>query len=145
MKRKVIFLDIDGVVNSGRSVIAYNKYPINNKSTRNFDMVAVGMIRSACKKCKAEIILSSTWRNEKDWENLGKTLRLPIVDKTPVCYGDNRTEEIRIWLEKNKVDEYVVVDDIIICMDNFIKVDPKNGLSYENYRDILNILGVESE
>lgn len=146
--KKIIFLDIDGVLNSYRSCTAYGAYPLRNDTEDKFDMVAVRLIEVACKKCNAEIVLSSTWRLEKDWKNLKETLRLPIIDKTPAVLSGDRGHEISLWLEDNTIFEYVVVDDNEVGSshkNNFVRTDPKNGLSYEDYQKILVILGTEND
>lgn len=143
--RKVIFLDIDGVLNSYRSCTAYGAYPMDNKSSEKFDEIAVNLIRVACKKCNAEIILSSTWRCDKGWENLAQTLDLPIVDRTPQTLSGDRTHEINSWLEDNVVFEYVIVDDNFINLENFVHTDAEEGLSYKDYKKILTILGEEPD
>lgn len=144
--RKIIFADVDGVLNSYRSCTAFGAYPMDNTSSEKFDMVAVGLIRTACKKCNAEIVLSSTWRLNKNWENLAQTLDLPIVDRTPQVLSEDRGQEITLWLENNTVFNYVIIDDHNDMTEkqqaNFIQTDPKNGLLYENYQKILEILGV---
>jgi len=147
--KKIVFLDIDGVLNSYRSVIAYGVYPIDNTSSENFDMVAVGLIREACKKCHAQIVLSSTWRLYRGWENLKTVLDLPIIDKTPKKLSSIRGEEIWLWLDENKVDKYVIVDDstdILKCQQSYyVQVDPYEGLAWKDYAKILKILGIEEE
>lgn len=145
--RKVIFLDIDGVLNSYRSCTAYGAYPSDNTSAEKFDEIAINLIRVACKKCNAEIILSSTWRCDENWENLAQTLDLPIVDKTPdnITLSGSRTLEIEKWLQDNVVFEYVIVDDTFVNLENFVQTDPEEGLSYKDYKKILSILGVEDE
>ena len=144
---KVIFMDIDGVINSYRSVIAYGTYPMDNTTIDNFDEIAIGMLRSACKKCNAEIILSSTWRNENNWGNLKEIFNLPIIDRTPQLFSGTRGHEINAWLKDNTVFEFVIIDDHNEILDsqqnNFVQTDPKEGLAYRDYEKILKILGVE--
>lgn len=146
--RKIIFADVDGVLNSYRTVVAFGNYPTRNDTTDNFDLVAVGLLREACKQCNAEIVLSSTWRMDKNWERLGETLNLSIVDRTPQLLTGSRGEEIAMWLRDNLVFEYLIIDDnndmLKSQQKNFIHVDPKNGFSYENFKQTLEILGVET-
>ena len=141
--RKVIFLDIDGVLNSYRTCTAYDSFPKQNDSTEKFDMVAVKLIEVACKKCNAEIVLSSTWRMAKNWEKLGETLNLPIVDKTPCLKSGSRGEEIAMWLRDNLVFEYVIVDDdpdmLESQMDRFIHCDHHVGLGWDQWSRIREI------
>jgi hypothetical protein len=58
---KVLFLDVDGVLNSYRSVVCYGgfSWPNNHsggpKDQNNMDWIAVGMIRKACAESGAVI------------------------------------------------------------------------------------------
>jgi len=147
--KKIIFLDIDGVLNSYRSVHAFGDYPNNESNHDKFDHVAVGLIRTVCKKCNAEIILSSRWRLFSGWENLEDVLDLPIIGRTPALLSGSRGQEIAMWLRDNVVFDYVIVDDDSDMLEsqkeNFVQVDMKEGLSFKNYEQILKILGIEDE
>lgn len=143
---KAIFLDIDGVICSIRSAVAYGGYPwkIDEDSISLFDEVAVALIRQVCEKTEAVVILSSVWRKYHDIKLIGVTLELPIIDKTPVIVG-KRGNEIKAFLEQNpQIKKYAIVDDDSNMLDEqmpyFVKVDSKEGLSYGNYEQLLTIL-----
>jgi len=141
---KILFLDIDGVLNSVRSCIAFDGYPYSNSNYEKFDDIAVNLIRKLCKTTNTKIILSSTWRLFKGWDKLYEVLNLPIIDKTPHKLSSTRGEEIDMWLSNNKVDKYAIVDDdndiLVYQLPYFVKVDNTNGLSYENYLQLLKLL-----
>ena len=141
---KVLFLDIDGVLNSVRSCIAFDGYPYSNSNYEKFDDIAVNLIRKLCKTTNTKIILSSTWRLFKGWDKLYGVLNLPIIDKTPHKLSSTRGEEIDMWLSNNKVDKYAIVDDdsdiLVYQLPYFVKVNNTNGLSYENYLQLLKLL-----
>jgi hypothetical protein len=59
---KVIFLDIDGVLDSYRSCLAYGNYPHSNTVYELFDDVAVSLLRNFCKDNDIKLVLSSCWR-----------------------------------------------------------------------------------
>lgn len=147
--KKIIFLDIDDVCNSYRSLIAFGGYPYVHENHDKFDQVAISLIENVCKKCNAEIVLSSTWRLVKGWEKLRDILNLPIIDKTPALLNGSRGNEISMWLRDNPIFKYVIIDDTSDMLEsqlkNFVHVDCKNGFSYENYEKTLKILGVENE
>lgn len=143
---KVLFLDFDGVINSIRSAVAFGGYPWNvtAKSIKLFDPVGLRLIRMVCEKTGAKIVLSSTWRKCFKYDELGKALDLPIISATPKTLSRSRGEEIEMWLNENKVDQYAIVDDDSDMLKSqfpyFVKTCPKNGLSFENYEHLLEIL-----
>lgn len=150
--KKILFLDFDGVLNSHRSSIANCSYPTSNSIFDNFDPIAIGLIRVLCKKTGAEICLSSTWRKSNDWRSLGFRLDLPIKSRTPILESNEkhfdivpRGYEINAWLRENPVDKYAIVDDdsdmLPVQLPYFVRTNPENGLSMQNYDQLLNLLG----
>jgi len=144
---KVIFLDVDGVINSRRTCIAYDGYPweVDKQGLKMFDHVAIDLIRVACEKTGARIILSSTWRRSTGHVNMAVAMHLPMMDSTPEKLSSARGEEIAMWLRDHpEVEQYAIVDDDSDMLDGqlpyFVKVDPDNGLSYKNYLKILELL-----
>jgi hypothetical protein len=151
---KIIFLDIDGVLNSERSFLAYGGYPWPDDilSWNKFDRIAVSMIRKLCEATGAQIVLSSSWRSELKTTVLSEYLSLPIIDKTTDhtegwCHHKMRGYQINYWINSNDVDSYVIIDDMDEVMDIqrefFIHVDSNNGFSYHNYLDAGKILGYQ--
>jgi hypothetical protein len=113
---KVLFLDIDGVLNSQRSCIAFGGYPheVTGYHRERFDEVALRLIRGIVKAAGASIVLSSSWRKNEDWQDIGPALELPIIDRTPSGWapGQVRGHEIAEWLEAHpEVECYAIVDD----------------------------------
>ena len=122
MKKKVIFLDIDGVLNS-------RKYDQQRKTIKdgNIDETRLVLLSQLVKDTGAVIVLSSTWR--KGWDKqsslcspsalyINETLAkygIGVYDKTPVISATNRDVEIKAWLEahKDEVGEFVILDDIL--------------------------------
>ena len=143
---KAIFCDIDGVLNSVRTATAFGNYPwdVKEESLKMFDHIAIALIRRACKECGAKIILSSTWRRSTGYKKMAKALDLPMIGSTPTHLDSTRGEEIAAWLRSNTVDKYVILDDDSDMLEDqmpyFVKVCPYNGLSYDNYTKILEIL-----
>ena len=146
---KVLFLDIDGVICSIRSAVAYGGFPwtVKEKDMYLFDDVAIKLIQRLCKDTNTKIVLSSVWRLSHDWKMIGEKLNLPIIDKTPNKLSSNRGEEIAMWLRDNKVDAYAIVDDDSDMLEEqlpfFVRVYSKNGLSFENYEQLMAILKKE--
>ena len=112
---KVIFLDIDGVLNG-------NLYVSNNVGVL-IDETRLKLIKNVIDATNAEIVLSSSWKGhwEKDEIECDETGReinaifaekgLSIYDKTPV-YTRDRKREIIEWLNAHpNVTNFVVIDD----------------------------------
>jgi hypothetical protein len=113
---KVLFLDIDGVLNSQRSCIAFGGFPheVDGYHRDMFDEVALRLIRGIVKKADASVVLSSSWRILHDYRDIGRALELPIIDATPRMWspGKVRGHEIAQWLADHpEVETYVIVDD----------------------------------
>lgn len=160
---KVIFLDIDGVLNSTRSCAAYDGYPwpgaSKERDWHKFDDVAVKLLRRLCQKTGAVCVLSSSWRlhmNNDDIRDLAKYLGVNIVGCTREhkidpygSYGSEvRGYQIQDWLDSRPyVESYVIIDDstdmLYTQMYNFVRVDANDGLSFHNYLDAYKILNKE--
>ena len=133
---KVIFLDIDGVLNSAQ----YDAE--RGEQDGNIDVTRLELLREITEKSGAKIVLTSTWR--KLWDK-NKTLctdegleldrlfavyGLEIFGKTPVI--GRRSEEINAWLDGNEnIESFVIVDDMPIGWDGLaerlVKTDAMIG------------------
>lgn len=144
---KVLFLDIDGVLNSIRTCHAYLGYPSPHPTHRDwdkFDDVAVHLIRQLCERTECKIVLSSTWRLYKGWEDLGEFLKLPIIGRTPDAITRRRGYEIDLWLKENQVEKYAIVDDDSDMEPHqfpyFVQTSNKDGMSFDNFEKLLELL-----
>lgn len=142
MSRKIIFLDVDGVLNSYRNVVADGGFPFPNTSgmsvdpkhrEENLDRLAIGMVRKLCKEFDAQIVLSSTWRMHVDAVEFGKRWDLPIIAGTDPRMG--KPASIKRWLADNiDVKNYVVLDDDDMQVGNRqIVTSIFEGFTYANY------------
>ena len=142
---KIIFLDIDGVLNSRD----YDGRRDWGKQT-NVDESRLPLLKEIVDATGAKIVLSSTWRehwgsNNADCDSAGLYINnvfskygLRIYDKTPYM-GLNvpRRDEIIKWLNDTKsyVDSFVILDDCPYdwdnLSDNFVKTNPNFGLGLE--------------
>lgn len=121
MNRKIIFLDIDGVLNSSD----FNDYVRDMflVDPAFEDILSVGAIltvRYIADQTGAAVVMSSSWREFPEakwkatmWLNL---CGVEVVDYTPILPGprqwDYRNNEITAWLEKHpEVTSYVILDD----------------------------------
>ena len=124
MKHKIIFLDIDGVLNvMSREFDEFGQL---------FNPIFVNNLAYIIEKTNAKLVISSTWRYSglKQMVNMWKYRNLPgeIIGITPDLYKDvDRGDEIKAWLEKNidKVDNYCIIDDdedmLTEQLNNFVK------------------------
>ena len=118
---KILFLDIDGVLNSAR-------YDAERRSTPmgNVDESRLPLLCRIVDATGAVIVLSTSWRVYWDpdparcapeWAEIGDPLTafgLRVYDKTPSYPGNNRDCEVRDWLEahKGEVESFVILDDM---------------------------------
>lgn len=114
---KIIFLDIDGVLNS-------KKYEDANYSSflhrDSFDPAAVARLNKITDLTKAKIVVSSAWRVsfEFDKETFFYMLREEgltgeLLDITPIFTSCLRWQEIRDWLDDHpEVESFVILDDM---------------------------------
>ena len=158
---KVIFLDVDGVLNTGR----YRKLLKKREGISYydaqfiFDVIAMRNLKDLVSKYNAKIVISSTWRyfrhNEDNmyWKVLMGTLKAyqlddKVIGVTPdlrdryntICC---RGHEIKSWLDECniQVDNYVILDDDanlfheednhLVLTDDFYGFD-KNSFELEN-------------
>ena len=147
---KILFLDIDGVLNSTRSCVALGGYPhsFSEDDMRKFDVVALGLVQRLCRACpELRIVLSSTWRTSFAPLDVGTALKLPIIDSTPVLHG-RRGEEIAHWLAAHPdVQEWAIVDDDSDMLPEqrhrFVWVNHSDGLSFQGYLDLCDLFSVK--
>ena len=117
---KIIFLDIDGVLNSRR----YDR--LRSATDGNIDVSRLPLLKSIIDSTGAKIVLSSTWRAHWTPEPLlcdpiGQELNrlfadygIAIYDKTPAISASDRAMEIRSWLQASPmpIESFVILDDI---------------------------------
>ena len=144
---KIIFLDIDGVLNSKDY---YKKVNMRINNWDRFDPETVKLIKALLEEFNAKIVITSSWRfGAKDllMKELKKTRLLEYLYKnweTPMIYGGTRGQEIKQWLDKHpEVNSYVIMDDrddILAEQLSFIKTDINTGFRQENYAKARSIL-----
>lgn len=135
---KIIFLDIDGVLNSTRTHLAFSNpnelksfsspltmstlpeygEPVYEQIIFQLDPISIILLKKVVEDTGAKIVISSTWRIgsaiehfHKMFDCYGWNTRDIIIDFTPQ-FGRIRGDEIRNWLnENNKITRYVIIDD----------------------------------
>lgn len=137
---KVLFLDIDGVLNSAAYQAEWGGDPPSN-----VDETRLPLLRRILEKTGAVIVLSTSWRLywspdpalcAPEWRETGEVLTrygIPILDCTPAYNGNNRDREIRDWLAAHagEVESFAILDDIPFgwgdLSDRLVRTDMRKG------------------
>jgi hypothetical protein len=151
--RKVLFLDIDGVLNSSVWI---------NGLMPDFDgvMISPDLVSNLNKVIAAtgcDIVISSDWRRGIHFMDLQDILHKTgingnIIGTTPISGGitnnleDDRVDEINTWLKRDPADSWVAVDDMDLTIggidpDNFVRTNFVLGLTSDDAGKIIRKLG----
>lgn len=156
-KKVLIFLDIDGVLNTTNSRIT--KYEIRDE---NVSALAALQDRLERRGYSVKVILSSTWRLgfDSNMEQCSKQIQrlisklnkvnIKIYDKTPVYKEKTRDVEIMRYIRgyqiKHEEFDYIILDDDFSIFDrdalklmNFYKVNEHTGLTLKDTDKIVKI------
>ena len=134
---KIIFLDVDGVLNS-----VQDRFSWTIESDKHLILLACIVRRT-----NAKIVVSSSWRNCSLLDTLKKRLNdfsMSIYDKTKDI--GERGLEIKEWLDNhNDIESFVILDDEIFNIkehfpNNFVKTSMKIGLQKEDAEKCIAIL-----
>lgn len=134
---KVIFLDIDGVLNSDEYFDRIQGLDIQGIETQ-VDINKIRLLKNAVIDTGAKVVLSSSWRNTR----MGQELRNLLLsygifaDVTP--HIDNkRGNEIKEWLSNHEdIEDFVILDDEIFdtfdeeLLEKLIKISDGNGKNF---------------
>ena len=107
MTRRVVFLDIDGVL---APITRWDRYG-------DLDPTCIQVLNEIVECAGADVVVSSTWRYGKTAVELQEILAAEgfkgcVLDKTPTgAPGENRGDEIAAWLAGHTVSGYVIIDD----------------------------------
>jgi hypothetical protein len=126
-RRKVLFLDIDGVCNSHCffQVRHLNRIRMGDDLecpySWRLDPEAVARVDGVCSRARAQVVVISSWRNVLPMPTLRGVLRraglrAAVIDRTPKLGDPNklpRGPEVVAWLAANMRDleSYVILDD----------------------------------
>lgn len=153
---KVIFLDIDGVLNHQKH---YEWLMTTNEPTpmqrvypySEFNPESCRMLKEIIWETGAQIVVSSSWRldGEARLNTLFKFFGLPKIYSITPCLNTERGIEIGAWLAAHpEVDGYVILDDdedmTAEQMPFFIKTNPyEDGLNEDVKEHAIQILKKE--
>jgi len=133
---KVIFTDIDGVLNCQRT-------PNPRKFPYIVDQKLLARLHHIVKRSKAKVVLSSTWRYDPIGCLAAKAFKIPFIDVLPDLPEQPRRDEILKWLSEHPtVTRYVVIDDEDDELDELPLFQPTQaeGLSPEIVRGVCDYL-----
>lgn len=135
---KVIFLDVDGVLNTPKLIRSFGFHHI--------DDILVALVARIVRETDARIVLSSTWRvNEKNRKLVEDALArhglvifgcTPVIRRSEGWTGDGwvrRHEEIQAWLRANEAVSFAIIDDWedAEIVGSFFQTDEDLGLTVE--------------
>ncbi len=164
---KLIFLDIDGVLNNyewfGRMYAGnVDPYLVRREI---LDRVSVGVLNHIIKQTGAKVVISSSWRFGRTVEDMrailgkngfvGEVVGMTTTDPEAVhrvldSWGERiqRGHEIQAWMgvqamKGMKIDSYVVIDDdgdMAGVEDHLVQLKHDTGLQMEHVPEIIRIL-----
>lgn len=142
-KKKVLFLDIDGVLNSRKTLGVYGEH-LSSEMVRRLNKIV--------KLTDCDVVLSSSWRTLFTLEvfhammfNQGMTYCHKIVGKTETL-SSFRGKEIKDYLDRHpEYDVYCILDDETDMLDEqkpfFIRTNWDTGLTEDDVVKALELLG----
>ena len=154
---KIIFLDIDGVLNNNDTMSLYTLLPqidIGFKYMDHLSPWAISLLNEVIKSnSETKVVITSTWRELLTLEQIDKVLRYygfkgEILDKTLINSDSKliRGNEIQNWLNSNKhlnITSYVIVDDdndMGYLLQRLARIDGESGIREKDVRRINKIL-----
>ena len=162
---KIIFLDIDGVLNTKYWYSQMDRNTPKDQYGYMFDPISIGNLAKIVRETGADIVISSSWKSLglSTLLDMWSDRNLPgrVIDITPNSVSDEillhtnldefemthiRGCEIKEWLETKgrEVTHYAIIDD----MDNFLPeqqshfvwIDPNVGITEGNTVQVKMIL-----
>lgn len=142
---KILFLDVDGVLNSLKTG---GRYALKRPCLRRLENIV--------KDTKCKIVLSSTWRkDEYALKRLKRVLKyrgIEIYSTTPILEKGFRGLEIQAWLVSNPNPDgytFAIVDDDSDMLEHqlphFFQTDPEYGMTDIIAYRIAYHLGIEQK
>ena len=156
---KIIFLDIDGVLNSQHTDYGGERVRL--------DSAAIAHLNTVAQQTGARVVLTSDWRR---FYGLPRCVELlsaaglcaEIIDATPnlerrtLLEEDDfdvteyferlRRSEIEAWMAAHDVRRFVVLDDLAVFQrehPNIVIVNPDTGLTADDAARAMAILGID--
>ena len=150
--KKIIFLDIDGVLNTEyyQCLLQFQGKQWQDEYGAFFDPQTVEQLKRIVDATDAEIVIESSWKylGLEAMKKLWAVRRLPgkVIDITSSQNNTGKGEEIEEWLSKYAIPEtrYIIIDDEYVVLDSqiayFIWTNPYEGLTEDQANRSITIL-----
>jgi hypothetical protein len=149
--QKILFLDIDGVLNS--EVYYKTTSHLENNSSR-FDPLSVEFIKKLVEEFSLRIVISSTWRYGAADRLMHELKNSKLIKYlyhewfTPVIHPAHRGTEIKLWIDLHpEVTDYIIIDDdenmLEEQMTRFVRTGLHEGMTEEHFNRVRAILSAE--
>lgn len=149
---RVLFLDIDGVLQSTRTALVSGGYATAKtyrEQRDRLDWTAIALLRGLCAAGGIAVVLSSTWRiglSREEVLALGVFLGLPIIGATPYGWAE-RGLEIQAWLDAHaETEDYAIIDDdadmLASQLPRFVHVSSADGLTWKPFEHLCGLFGI---
>ena len=155
--KKVIFLDIDGVLATDKEFCTNRtKFRNKNETARElripypFNKKAVDVFNEILDATDAEIVLSSDWRMHWDLEELDGIFKFNGVKKSPIAVTnqfkrkmssdleDDRAHQIIEFKREHNLTNWVAIDDLDLSFalgDHFFLTKSNDGIKRQNLKE----------
>ena len=160
---KVIFLDIDGVLNSEKTCKEWHDKTgkggyggwLDEEDVCTDENIKWGIdlfsnLKKIVDETGAVIVISSTWRRHFSIKKFKEMFSVygwdnaPIIEKTCYVVHGNRGSEVQSWMQGKDITSYVILDDSTDFLeeqfDYFVNTDFMVGLSEKDADLAINIL-----
>jgi len=119
---KIVFLDIDGVLNSGEHFKSGLDQSLRMQDKawwmEMLDPAAIALLNGLLDRTGAKVVVSSTWRHAQEVDEIqecleGKGFTGKLIGATPRRGYETRGEEIQAWIDSthHDVEAFVILDD----------------------------------
>jgi len=149
---KIIFLDVDGVLNNDDTTSTHGVFV-------GWDKRCVDRLNHIIRKTDAAVVISSSWRMHRSMNeiihlfNVEMGIRGTILGSTPIQNVEERGAEIGAWMKffKKKtgrdIDRFVIIDDVdpLMFRDHWIETDTCIGLTNKDVEQAVRCLNGDRE
>ena len=147
----IVFLDVDGVLNSHNKLeeVYYKTGKPHSGINYPFDEKCLKNLKTLVEETNSKIVITSTWREKEDhMKVLLNVLKEYDLDKTVIGYTPilykTREEEIIEYLNSLNINvNYVIIDnvrDMKTLNNNLVVTSVKTGFTKENLKTAIKIL-----
>lgn len=154
---KLLFLDIDGVLNSTQSVYYYSRQKKKIRMETLLCPIATSNLQHILEKHPdCQIVISSTWRKYYTLKQFKKIFDYYKIDSsriigiTPINKGSEiRGKQIAQWFSENpqyRFSHFVIIDDDgdmeqYLNTHHFVQTSSKSGLMWSQVEEVLKYFG----